>query len=36
MTDILQLPRPTWFAGCGNMGGAIIDGWRAAGSTLAE
>jgi pyrroline-5-carboxylate reductase len=34
MTDILQLPRPTWFAGCGNMGGAIIDGWRAAGLDL--
>jgi pyrroline-5-carboxylate reductase len=31
MTDTLQLPRPTWFAGCGNMGGAIIDGWRVAG-----
>ena len=31
MTETLQLPRPTWFAGCGNMGGAIIDGWRVAG-----
>jgi pyrroline-5-carboxylate reductase len=29
MTGILQLPSPTWFAGCGNMGGAILDGWRA-------
>ena len=28
MTGILQLPSPTWFAGCGNMGGAILDGWR--------
>lgn len=34
MTDTLQLPRPTWFAGCGNMGGAIIDGWRVAGLDL--
>jgi pyrroline-5-carboxylate reductase len=23
-----------WFAGCGNMGGAIVDGWRAAGLDL--
>jgi len=29
MTGILQLPSPTWFAGCGHMGGAILDGWRA-------
>lgn len=35
MTDILKLPKPTWFVGCGNMGGAIIDGWRAAGLDLA-
>jgi pyrroline-5-carboxylate reductase len=34
MTETLQLPRPTWFAGCGNMGGAIIDGWRVAGLDL--
>lgn len=34
MSDILQLPRPMWFAGCGNMGGAIIDGWRVAGLDL--
>jgi pyrroline-5-carboxylate reductase len=25
-----QLPQPTWFVGCGNMGGAIVDGWRVA------
>src|SRR5882757_3607573 len=31
MTEGLSLPRPTWFVGCGNMGGAILDGWRAAG-----
>lgn len=34
MTGTLQLPRPIWFAGCGNMGGAIVDGWRAAGLDL--
>jgi pyrroline-5-carboxylate reductase len=31
----LQLPRPTWFVGCGNMGGAILDGWRVGGMDLA-
>ena len=29
-----QLPQPTWFVGCGNMGGAMIDGWRVAGVDL--
>ena len=29
-----QLPQPTWFVGCGNMGGAIVDGWRLAGIDL--
>ena len=29
-----QLPQPTWFVGCGNMGRAILDGWRAAGISL--
>jgi pyrroline-5-carboxylate reductase len=28
MTGTLQLPAPTWFVGCGNMGGAVLDGWR--------
>jgi pyrroline-5-carboxylate reductase len=28
MTATLAIPAPTWFVGCGNMGGAIIDGWR--------
>jgi pyrroline-5-carboxylate reductase len=28
MTDRPQLPNPTWFVGCGNMGRAILDGWR--------
>jgi pyrroline-5-carboxylate reductase len=30
----LQLPSPTWFVGCGNMGGAILDGWRVGGLDL--
>jgi len=30
MSDKLTIPAPTWFVGCGNMGGAIIDGWRMA------
>jgi pyrroline-5-carboxylate reductase len=28
MTAKLMIPEPTWFVGCGNMGGAILDGWR--------
>src|SRR5579875_1945060 len=28
MSSTLQLPLPTWFVGCGNMGGALVDGWR--------
>ena len=35
MSGTLQLPRPTWFVGCGNMGGAILDGWRIGGIDLA-
>ena len=31
MTEISRIPAPTWFVGCGNMGGAILDGWRGAG-----
>jgi pyrroline-5-carboxylate reductase len=34
MSGTLQLPQPTWFVGCGNMGGAILDGWRAGGLDL--
>ncbi|NUQ18617.1 MAG: NAD(P)-binding domain-containing protein [Sphingomonas sp.] len=30
MSAILTIPGPTWFVGCGNMGGAILDGWRMA------
>ena len=31
-----RLPVPTWFVGCGNMGGAIVAGWRAAGVDLSN
>ncbi|MFL6761355.1 MAG: pyrroline-5-carboxylate reductase family protein [Sphingomicrobium sp.] len=34
MSGTLELPRPTWFVGCGNMGGAILDGWRVGGIDL--
>ena len=34
MSGSLQIPSPTWFVGCGNMGGAIIDGWRLGGLDL--
>jgi len=30
----MTLPSPTWFVGCGNMGGAILDGWKAADVSL--
>ena len=29
-----RLPNPTWLAGCGNMGQAMIAGWRSAGIEL--
>jgi pyrroline-5-carboxylate reductase len=34
MTEVLGLVEPTWFVGCGNMAGAIVEGWRAAGLSL--
>jgi pyrroline-5-carboxylate reductase len=34
MSNGLELPQPTWFVGSGNMGGAILDGWRAGGVDL--
>jgi pyrroline-5-carboxylate reductase len=34
MTGALRLSAPTWFVGCGNMGGAILDGWRTGGIDL--
>lgn len=30
------LPNPTWFAGCGHMGGAIVAGWRDVGLDLSN
>jgi pyrroline-5-carboxylate reductase len=36
MTSGPRLPVPTWFVGCGNMGGAIVAGWRAAGVDLSS
>jgi pyrroline-5-carboxylate reductase len=30
----MQIPSPTWFVGCGNMAGAMIEGWRQAGVDL--
>lgn len=30
----MQLPSPTWFVGCGNMAGAMVKGWQAAGLDL--
>jgi pyrroline-5-carboxylate reductase len=34
MTAKLMIPEPTWFVGCGNMGGAILEGWRMGGLEL--
>lgn len=34
MTEVPRLPVPTWFVGCGNMGGSVIDGWRLGGVDL--
>jgi len=36
MTGNLELAAPTWFVGCGNMGGAIVEGWRSAGIDLSQ
>lgn len=32
----MQLPVPTWFVGCGNMGQAMVKGWRLAGVDLSS
>jgi pyrroline-5-carboxylate reductase len=32
----VQLPVPTWFVGCGNMGQAMVEGWRTAGVDLSN
>ena len=29
-------PAPTWFVGCGNMAGAMVDGWRSAGVDMSS
>jgi pyrroline-5-carboxylate reductase len=34
MSGTLTLPEPTWFVGCGNMGRALIEGWRMGGLDL--
>ena len=31
---MVALPNPTWFVGCGNMAGAMLDGWRLGGADL--
>ncbi len=36
MSNSPRLPVPTWFVGCGNMGQAMIAGWRAAGIDLSS
>ena len=36
MTEGPRLPVPTWFVGCGNMGRAILEGWRSAGIDLSS
>ena len=30
----IRFPTPTWLAGCGNMAGAMVEGWRKAGVGL--
>ncbi len=32
----MQMPSPTWFVGCGNIAGAMVEGWRSAGVDLAN
>jgi len=36
MSETPRLPVPSWFVGCGNMGGAIVEGWRTAGIDLSD
>jgi pyrroline-5-carboxylate reductase len=36
MSDAPRLPAPTWIVGCGNMGGAMVAGWRSAGIDLSN
>ena len=34
MSTIIRVPTPTWLVGCGNMAGAMVEGWRSAGVDL--
>lgn len=36
MTDTFSLPGPLWLIGCGNMAGAMLQGWLAAGLDPAQ
>jgi pyrroline-5-carboxylate reductase len=36
VTQPPQFPVPTWFVGCGNMAGAMVEGWRLAGFDLSS
>ncbi|MFL6742096.1 MAG: pyrroline-5-carboxylate reductase family protein, partial [Sphingomicrobium sp.] len=36
MTSGPILPAPAWFVGCGNMGRAIVEGWRTGGIDLSQ
>lgn len=36
MTQGPKLPAPTWMVGCGNMGSAMLDGWRLSGVDLSN
>ena len=33
---MINLPGVTWFVGCGNMAGAMVEGWRIAGLDLSQ
>ena len=36
LSEVPRMPVPTWFVGCGNMGQAIVGGWRSAGIDLSS
>jgi pyrroline-5-carboxylate reductase len=36
MSDLLPATEPTWIVGCGNMAGAMVEGWRGAGIDLSR
>lgn len=33
---MIAFPNPAWFVGCGNMAGAMVEGWRKAGVDLSQ